>query len=496
MDPDILEGAREATLWTTRRLQMTLPSVLGRGEEFELRITVFGPDRLPSGDFDREIVFTEAPGIEGLPKSVRVGCDGTLAINGLRAVGPGHALVKAVPEGCPGEVVSNPAWVFEEPPYRIYWGDLHVHTTYSDCSPWACKDPEFCYQYARDAAHLDFAAAADHLRGIHSDANCWARLQELVRNYDEPRKFVPFLAFESSHKTGFGGDINAYYRDWDAPYFWVDREDMRGTQPGVTLRQLWDFLDATCREYLTIPHHTGRAGKYRSYADHVYDVEREPLFEVYSGWGSSEKGISRFPLYAGNSEEPAYFVDALKAGCRYGVVASSDDHTTLPGGESANWNTPAGAACLSAWMHQGHAAVIARDLDRGSLWNALKSRSCYGTTFARTLLDVRLGDLAMGREGEVRRSEPLWNSRDIRVRMMCGGQRPPLITLVRNGEDLARKPWPGPGSDVVFTDEQPLDETAVRDAEFHPEPFVVYYVRAEDQRGQTQWSSPIWLDLR
>ena len=44
-------------------------------------------------------------------------------------------------------------------------------------------------------------------------------------------------------------------------------------------------------------------------------------------------------------------------------------------------------------------------------------------------------------------------------------------------------------------DDTPLDRVVLRDAPFHPKPFVVYHVRAESQLNQTQWSSPIWLDL-
>lgn len=498
MNPITVKRAREAMLWTTWRLQLTIPSVLAKGEEFALRMTAFGPDGLPSGAFPREIVFEDSPGIEGLPKSTRFAKDigGHITIEGLRAVGPEYAFVSAIPEGCPGKVASNPAWVFEDPPYRVFWGDLHIHTTYSNCMPWSCKEPEFAYEFARDAAHLDFAAAADHLRGIASDANRWARLQELAQEYEEARRFVPFLAFESSHKTGFGGDNNAYFLETDAPYFWLDREDMRGTQPEVTLRQLWDFLDATGKGYFTVPHHTGRAGKYRSFADADYDVEREPLFEIFSGWGSSESRCSRFPLYAGNSDEPAYFVDALKAGCRYGVIASSDDHTTLPGGESTTWGAPAGPKCLAAWIHKGLAAVRAQDLTRDALWRAMKSRNCYGTTFSRTLLDFSIDGLHMGQEGEAKKDGALWRRREVRVRILSTDRQAPSVALVRNGEEIARKRSGGvEKQEVVFEDEAPLDGIAVRDARFHPGPFVVYYVRAETQHGQTQWSSPVWLDV-
>jgi hypothetical protein len=496
MNPRIIDEARDALLWTTWRLQLTIPSILATGEEFALRMTAIGPDGLPSGEFPREIAFEASPGIEGLPESVRFlpADGGHITLEGLRAVGPGDAVVVAQPEGCPSQVHSNPAWVIDEPPYRIFWGDLHQHTTYSNCSGWACKDPEFCYEYARETTHLDFAAAADHLRGIHSEDGRWDRLQELVRLYDDPGSFVPILGFESSHKTGWGGDNNAYYLDREAPYFWMDRDDLRGTSPEVTLRQLWDFLDDTGKPYFTAPHHTGRAGKYRSFGDSVYDPEREFVFEIFSMWGSSESRWNRFPLYAGNSDEPCYFQDALRAGCRYGVIASSDDHRTIPGGEGKA-RQALGFNNLATYVHHGLAAVRAQELTRESLFQALQSRSCYATTQARVLLDVTIGDLAMGEEASVGKSDSLRGRREVRVEVLTTEPRGTQVVLVRNGEEIRREPLDTDAPEMVFEDETGLDEIAIRDAQFHPEPFVGYYVRVENQFNQTQWSSPIWLDL-
>ncbi|MFC1582996.1 hypothetical protein ACFL4W_05610, partial [Planctomycetota bacterium] len=242
MDKRIIDAAREAILKTNWRIHLKIPSILEPGEPFSLLMTAFGPDDLPD-PLDREITFGDSPGIEGLPAKVNfAGTDGTMTVEGLKAGDPGDAWVTAIPGDTPQAVHSNPAWIMEDPPWRVYWGDIHVHTTYSNCSPWACKDPEFCYAYARDASAIDFAAAADHLRGIASDESRWPRLQELVRDYTEDGRFVAILALESSHKTGWGGDNNAYYLNDDAPYFWIDRDDMRGIAPEVTLRQLWDFL--------------------------------------------------------------------------------------------------------------------------------------------------------------------------------------------------------------------------------------------------------------
>ena len=80
--------------------------------------------------------------------------------------------------------------------------------------------------------------------------------------------------------------------------------------------------DRQGKPYMTIPHHTGRAAKNRTFEEDYYDAEREPLFEIFSSWGSSENRWNCFPMSNGNSDDPAYFVDAVKAGCRYGVIAS------------------------------------------------------------------------------------------------------------------------------------------------------------------------------
>lgn len=265
MDADLLQQARAVARLSHRRIQMTIPSVLARGETFTLRLTAFGPDELPDPDCDEEFVFEGSQGVEGLPRAARLGpgTQGMVAVGGLRAVGPEAVRISARGAGTDATLCSNTAWVFEDPFYRVFWGDLHIHTTFSNCSAWSCRDPEFGYQYAREAAHLDFAAAADHLRGIAAEGGRWERLQELARRYDQPGCFAAFLGFESSHRSGLGGDNNAYFLTPDAPYFWLDRDDMRGNNPAVSVEELWRFLDATGKPYFTAPHHTGRAAKWR-----------------------------------------------------------------------------------------------------------------------------------------------------------------------------------------------------------------------------------------
>ncbi len=228
----------------------------------------------------------------------------------------------------------------------------------------------------------------------------------MAREFNDPGEFVTFLAYESSHAKGYGGDNNVYFLDDDAPYFWVDVKGMDGNKPTVSLETLWEQMEESGKPYFTVPHHTGRAGKYRTWNEAYYNPEREPLFEIYSSWGSSEMRHSRLPMSAGNKDEESYFVDALKAGARFGVIASSDDHASLPGSIHHHRTQP------------------------------LASKSVSGPEVTDSV-------------GELR-----------------------------------------------FTDEDALERIAVRGARYHPEPFVVYYARVEDNNGAHQWTSPIWIDIR
>lgn len=498
MDRQLLEAGTTPGVWKFHRAVLTIPTILARGQTFSLRITVLDAMALPDDDFAGEIVFEGSQGVEGLPDSVRIdkGSLGMAKVTGLRASAGDVAVIRARVGG-QHPVTSNAAWIFDDPPFRMFWGDLHVHTTDSDCHGHFCRCPEFMMQYARDATHLDFVAAADHLRGLARVDGRWQGQQELVRRYTEPGRFAPVLAFESSHAQGYGGDNNVYFLDDDAPYFWLDRDDMKGNSPKVTLEQLWQWLDETGRTYFSAPHHTGRAGKYRTFGQDgdVYDPRREWAFEIYSGWGSSECRWNRHPIHGFNNDDTGYYVDALRCGARYGVIASSDDHTTTPGGESPNGSLPYQAREEGWRLHQGLAGVRCKELTREAIFDAIGRRDTVGVTFSRWPIDLRIGEAGMGEEVPVGVGDPVRRRRRITVRFSRPGGQPARVTLMRNGQHYQTLPSRhGPIEEVFFQDDSPLDEICLRDATHHPEPFVVYYARIETRTSGTAWTSPIWLD--
>ncbi|MDP7133036.1 MAG: DUF3604 domain-containing protein, partial [Planctomycetota bacterium] len=70
-----------------------------------------------------------------------------------------------------------------------------------------------------------------------------------------------------------------------------------------------------------------------------------------------------------------FFFDALRRGYRVGVVSNSDGHKGRPGAEHA------GAGKFG--VLSGLTCILAEEFERASMFRALKSRRCYGTSGPR-----------------------------------------------------------------------------------------------------------------
>jgi hypothetical protein len=81
-------------------------------------------------------------------------------------------------------------------PYRLYWGDLHAHTSYSD----GCRVPKEAYEYARDQAKIDFFAVTDHSQLLTFDE--YADVIAQAERYNQPGRFVTLYGAESTESTG------------------------------------------------------------------------------------------------------------------------------------------------------------------------------------------------------------------------------------------------------------------------------------------------------
>lgn len=473
-------------------LHVVLPSIVRPGEQFALKAVMMDARGMPAENWTGRVPLEANDTAISVPGAIEFAPEdmGRKRLQGLVAREEGAFYVRATPPGCPGHPpTSNPVVAKADGP-RLFWGDIHMHTLVSNCHPDLCKSPEFGYWYGRNVALMDFCAAADHLRGIHRVEGNWDVIKSCAQELYDPGEFVPLLAFESSHARGYGGDNNIYYRTDDADHFWVEREDMKGIAPEVTLDQLWGWLDEQGVPYVSIPHHTGRSGKYRDFEDPYHNPERETVLEVYSWWGSSEARHDDLYLKGGKTDHRAYWRDALELGYRYGIIGSSDTHHTMPGTPY-----PINAENYHYAQHrlncQGMAAIYADELEREPLFDSLLGRNCYGTTWWRPVIEFSVGGRRMG--SEVEADAELRRRRRVEVCVAAPGRS--TLMLFRNNEMIARERLEGPPGEFTFTDDEPLGEVCIQDAPRSERPFTFYYVKVEGAGSQLAWSSPVWLLL-
>ncbi len=379
----------------------------------------------------------------------------------------------------------------EPPESKIYFGDIHAHTSFSDSHiPLHAQ-----YDYARNTALNDFASVTDHDSLPYWNPLLswqWVKLKSYVDQETEPGRFVAILGYEwTNHALGhknvyyfgadnegevFGNEANPVYDDPVAGY--SDPE------------KLWDALVEQGVPVLTVPHHVARNHSAGSSTDWSYaNPELQRLVEVYSVHGSfetcQETALPYFPLlgvYPGRCVQ-----DALGTfGHRLGFVASSDHHLRHMGSLSAIYG-PGGHSGLN-WG-TGLAAIVAEDLTRDSLYAGLLGRRTYATTGERIFLEFDVDRHPMGSELTVN----LPHSPTIELTF---GGTADVSTAEIIKYDTSTSRW--------TTELSHAPQTRIGDLTFVDENFTdsaIYYARIIQDRGplhqepEMAWSSPVWVDV-
>ncbi|HWI63412.1 MAG TPA: DUF3604 domain-containing protein, partial [Symbiobacteriaceae bacterium] len=281
--------------------------------------------------------------------------------------------------------------------HNVYFGDIHTHSGQAAGGLGTCGtgSVDENYQYARDVSNLDFYALTEH--DWQTNAEHWATLMQKVEEYNAPGRFATIPAFEWTSLVY--GHRNVYYADANQPFFLSWQEALAGKprQPmgaGVdSPRELWAKLDQLNTLAITAPHHPSAASHPLNWD--YWNAKYDRLVEIYSSWGSSEFAENRNRGFGCERFGHLNVVDALNRGLRFGLIASSDGHDGNPG----NAQSPVYRHHhLWHYLGSGLTAVLADDLSRESVLQALHDRRCYAVTGAPIVLDFRLNDHLMGRE--------------------------------------------------------------------------------------------------
>lgn len=270
--------------------------------------------------------------------------------------------------------------------YKVYWGDLHTHHNHDHEQ---MPPPDELAAAAEKLIlsgreNIDFFAvllypfkryvrnglAIESVYNTPDFLAAWRQLGKLVKKHHEPGKCVLFAGYEWHGDRTKYGDHNVIYRTNDG--------ELLDCHALVELYDSLRFGDA-----LAIPHHTAyynQGGRGKDWD--IFDETLSPVMEVFSRHGCSEGAQSGGGLVRNQSMGPdvagGSYQDALARGLKVGVIGSNDGFG-LPG----RWGA-------------GRAAVLARELTRDAIFEALSARRCYAVTGDRILLDVRINDQPMG----------------------------------------------------------------------------------------------------
>lgn len=221
-------------------------------------------------------------------------------------------------------------------PLKVFFADLHSHTSYSD----GTLTPEIAHEYARDVAKLDVFVLTDHLEKV--DDNEWLDTREVAWDFNEDGKFVVIPGLEWTKKWGHLNIYDPKTRHWP--------EDPHAFYQAIA--------DA------------GVVAKF----NHPGTGEKSHGGLEYSAVG--DKAVQMMEVRS-DTEEQA-FIRALNAGWHLAPEGSTDTHSPT-WGNTGRWT-----------------GILAPGLSKRCIWDAMQNRRVYSTLDGNCELQFMVNGAVMG----------------------------------------------------------------------------------------------------
>lgn len=426
-----------------KRYFVLTPSILRPDEPFDATVVAVDENGNVCADCNRTIRVKGPPTLGHVPGEFTFtpGDGGCRRLEGAVVDTEGRVRIEIEDAVSGIQTVGNPILCRAEGGKRIFWGDLCVHA-------WRRGRLDFAagYRVARDVGRLDFCAVPACASPAGDQAGQWRAARDAARQCHKSGKFVAFPA------RAWQGE------DWTRDVvFKSERGDGDAIGPVASAEELYRACQG--KEALVIP----RAGAGRGNWDrHAPEVEW--LAEVTSGRGNLEW----------------FAQEALLRGCRVGMAGSSDRRAGTPGLPRGVMTGGGGtlaerlARADSAYTCGPLTAVLAEELTRDALWDAIRRRETFATTGARILLDFRINGSPMGSE--------IHSDTAPKIAVDVEGTGPLLrVDIIRNQHVILSMHGEGPSLRFAHTDAYIEKGTSY------------YYIRVVQRDREYAWSSPIWV---
>ena len=370
------------------------------------------------------------------------------------------------------------AWKHGDTEYKLYWGDFHRHTDFSNCRTQDDGCIKEHYRYAYEATGLDYLGTSDHTdAGKTYHPYEWWQTQKYVDMFHNPGYFLGFYVYEREQRWPYG-HRNIVFRDRGGPIIYINRKryedslyakDLPAPTDGDNARkgeisphQLWKMLNKYGKTVRTIEH-TSAGGMGTNWEIYKQIDERlETLLEVYQGSRESYEGIGApQPRVATSSSSnfgqfsKGVYQNALKQGYKLGAFASSDHRST----------------------NISYGGVYVKDFSRDGVFEAMDARRTVAAT-DKIFMEFTCNGRMLGEVFETSKKPTL----SVSIKGTASIQR---VTIIRNETNYkVFSPGTSKDFDATFTDENPVAGENR------------YYVRVEQADGNMGWTSPVWVTFK
>ena len=353
VQPSIAVVAGPPVIW-----KAIVPTLRTVGQPFRLGFK--GEDKWGNPSDQLEGVFTLRSNrpIKGLPATIEMRRgEHARSIDHLTVLEAGDVRIEILDASGARLCISNPLQIAADAPLLHYWADLHGQSEETIGTNSARELIEF----ARDRAFLDVMSHQGN--DFQITTPFWEQLNRLTAEFNENGRFVIYPGYEWSGNTGLGGDRNVMFMHEGRTIHRSSHALLDDLSDLATdANSAADLFDALKDEDCVVFAHIG--GRYAD-IKMAHDLRIERSVEVHSDWGTFEWLVH----------------DAMEQGYRIGILANSDGHKGRHGASHP------GASLFGAYG--GLSCVLARDLTREAIFDALRKRHHYATTGCRMLLDVQ-----------------------------------------------------------------------------------------------------------